>query len=178
MRLTPIEIRQHRFSYRMRGLDPGEVRDFLEAVVADFEQVVRENAELRRETERLSRELAAYQGREQTIQDTLTTAQGVVQHLKQTALKEAEVIVGEAEVRAEKLIEQAEAQRNDLLGEITDLRQMRVRLAVDLRKTLEGYLKMLVTLDLTESEASGEALPQHLAPLYDSDEIVTEIEPA
>jgi DivIVA domain-containing protein len=89
MRLTPLEIRQHRFTTRMRGFDAGEVEAFLETVVADFEDVVRENAQLRREAERLARDLDAYRAREKTIQDTLTTAQSVVEQLKRTAIKES-----------------------------------------------------------------------------------------
>jgi len=143
MRLSPIEIRQHRFSYRLRGLDPDEVRAFLETLVADFEQVVLENAELRRENERLNRDLGIYQGREQTIQDTLTTAQSVVTGLKQTALKEAELLVGEAEVRAEKLLKDAETRRGDITSEINDLRQIRERVATELRNTLTGYLRLI-----------------------------------
>ena len=104
MRLTPIEIRQHRFNVRLRGFDAHEVEAFLETVVSDFEDVVRENAQLRREIERLARELQAYQGRERNIQETLTTAQGIVEELKRTAMKEAEVLVSEAKLRGEKLL--------------------------------------------------------------------------
>ena len=49
MRLTPIEIRRHRFQTRMRGFDREEVRTFLDIVLSDFEDVVRENAKLRRD---------------------------------------------------------------------------------------------------------------------------------
>ncbi len=147
MRLTPIEIRQHRFAYRFRGLDPYEVYAFLETVVADFEEVVRENAELRNEHERLLHDLGSYQGREQTIQQTLTTAQGVVEQLKRTAMKEAEVLVGEAEVRAERILKEAESRRSQLLAEIADLRLRRERLQFDLRRTLEGYLRFLTPLE-------------------------------
>lgn len=143
MRLTPIEIRQHRFSYRLRGLDAAEVQAFLETVVADFEEVVRENAQLRRENETLTREVTTYRSREQAIQDTLTTAQGVVDELKKTAMKEAEVLVGEAEVRAEKIMSAVEGERGALSHEISDLKQMRRRMSLDLRRTLEGYLQLL-----------------------------------
>jgi cell division initiation protein len=148
MRLTPIDIRQHRFSIRLRGFDPEEVQSFLETVVADFEDIVRENASLKRDADRLTRELEKYQTREATIQETLTTAQGVVEQLKRTALKEAEVMIGEAEVRAEKLLREAEVRRGDLSGEITQLKRMRERLTYDLRSTLHGYLKLV---DLEES---------------------------
>ena len=49
MRLSPIEIRQHRFNYRFRGLDAHEVHAFLETLVGDFDQLVREHNRLRAE---------------------------------------------------------------------------------------------------------------------------------
>jgi cell division initiation protein len=155
MRLTPIEIRQHRFGTRFRGLDPDEVHAFIDSVVEDFEEAVRENAQLKHDSERLLRELASYQGREKTIQDTLTTAQGVVDHLKQTAMKEAEVLVAEAEVRAEKLLKEAEVRRSMLQGEIGDLRRMRDRLQFDLRRMLEGYLTLVEPVEAEIAREPG-----------------------
>ena len=147
MRLTPIEIRSHRFSTRIRGIDALEVEAFLETVVQDFEDVVRENAQLRRDSERLGRELDTLRSREHNIQQTLTTAQSVVDQLKRTALKEAEVLVGDAELRAEKLLAQAEARRTDLELEIADLRRLRSRLSQELRHSAENHLKMIDSLD-------------------------------
>jgi len=143
MRLTPLEIRQHKFGSQMRGFDRSEVSAFLETVVADFEDVVRENAQLRREAERLARELDAYRSREKTIQDTLTTAQTVVEQLKRTAIKESESIVIDAELRAEKLLAEAREERALLASEIREQRHMRQRLEADLRRTLESYGKLI-----------------------------------
>ena len=143
MRLTPLEIRQHKFDSRLRGFDRSEVSAFLETVVADFEDVVRENAQLRREAERLARELDAYRSREKTIQDTLTTAQTLVEQLKRTAIKESESIVIDAELRAEKLLAEAREERALLASEIREQRHMRQRLEADLRRTLESYGKLI-----------------------------------
>ncbi len=143
MRLTPIEIRQHRFNLRLRGFDAHEVRSFLETIVHDFEEVVRENAHLRRESERLARDLNAYSARERNIQETLTTAQNVMNELKRTALKEAEVLVSEAKLQGEKLMQQARDERAALEHEITELRHLRERLEVDLRRTLDGYVALI-----------------------------------
>jgi cell division initiation protein len=143
MRLTPLEIRQHKFGSQMRGFDRGEVSSFLDTVVADFEDVVRENAQLRRESERLARELDAYRSREKTIQDTLTTAQTLVEQLKRTAIKESESIVIDAELRAEKLLAEAREQRAVLANEIREHKHLRQRLEADLRRTLESYGKLI-----------------------------------
>ncbi|NRA03500.1 MAG: DivIVA domain-containing protein [Myxococcales bacterium] len=157
MRIAPVEIKQHRFSRRVRGFDPEEVEAFLDTVVADFEEVVRENAQLRREVERSTREVGSYQARERTIQETLTTAQEVVEGLKRTALRESEVIVGQAEGRADRLLEEAELRRTDLTAEVAELRQLRKRVENDLRKTLEGYLGMI---DAFQEARAVQAQPQ------------------
>lgn len=143
MRLSPIEIRRHQFATRFRGLDGDEVYAYLETVVADFEEVVRENAGLRREAERLAREVEGFSRRERALQDTLTTAQGVADQLTRTAVKESEVILSEAEIRAERLMLDSEHRRSEISREISELRQLRVRAELDLRHTLEGYLQLM-----------------------------------
>ncbi|MEE8312726.1 MAG: DivIVA domain-containing protein [Myxococcota bacterium] len=143
MRLTPIEIRRHQFKSRLRGYDRAEVEAFLETVVADFEEVVRENAHLQRESERLVRELELLRSREKTIQDTLTTTQSIVEQIKRTASREAESIIGEAELRAEKLLYGTRERRAELSHEVTELRHIRTRLDTDLRKTLDTYGRMV-----------------------------------
>lgn len=143
MRLTPLEIRQHKFTTRLRGFDTAEVEAFLATVVADFEDVVRENAQLRREAERLARELDAYRTREKTIQETLTTAQTVVEQLKRTAIKESESLVVDAELRAEKIVAEARERHAELSNEIREQKYLRQRLESDLRRTAESYLKLI-----------------------------------
>jgi len=143
MRLTPIEIRRHRFNSRLRGFDRDEVRTFLDMVISDFEDVVRENAQLRRDNERMTRELQNYRSKEHNIQETLTTTQGLVGDLKRTASKEAELIVAEAEVRAQKTMQGAEVQRAHLEEELVQLKHLRNRLGSDLRNTIEGYLSLI-----------------------------------
>jgi cell division initiation protein len=143
MRLTPLDIRQHRFHRRLRGFDPDEVQVFLDAVIADFEEVVRENAQLRREGERVARELERFRSREHTIQETLTTAQQVVEQLKHTAIKESEVMISEAQIQAEKVRREAELRRTELQRDVTELEQVRLRAESEVRRALEDHLTML-----------------------------------
>ena len=152
MRLTPLEIRQHKFGTSLRGFDKVEVDAFLETVVADFEDVVRENAQLRREAERLGRDLDAYRAREKTIQDTLTTAQAVVEQLKRTAIKESESLVVDAELRAEKIVAEARQRRDELAHDIREQRHLRQRLGEDLRRTLDGYIRLIDAFADAEEE--------------------------
>jgi cell division initiation protein len=164
MRLTPIEIRQHQFSARVRGYDRDEVDAFLETVVSDFEELVRENAQLRRECERLARDLDGFRSREKMIQDTLTTAQGVVAQLKRTAAKESESIVVEAEMRAEKILNEARHESAELAHEIAELRHTRARLDTDLRKTLDGYRRLIDAFQEARETRAPRPAPGDRAP--------------
>jgi DivIVA domain-containing protein len=47
VRLSALDIQNHRFASRWRGLDPSEVETFLRLVAEDFEALVRENEGLR-----------------------------------------------------------------------------------------------------------------------------------
>ncbi len=47
MKITPLDIRQKQFPRKLRGLDPKEVRAFLELVEGDLEELVRENMQLK-----------------------------------------------------------------------------------------------------------------------------------
>ncbi len=157
MRLSPLQIRQFRFNTRFRGFDPREVEVFLESVVADLEEVVRENAALRREIEKLARDLEGYRGRERTIQETLTTAQSVVDELRRTAVKESEVMISSAELRAEQILRRTEEQRAELDREISNLRHVRARVEADLKKTLEGYLSLIEGLGCAREAPANRA---------------------
>ena len=53
------------------------------------------------------------------------------------------MIVGEAELRAESLVRDAEERRSKLAREISELQHLRQRVEVDLRRTLEGYGHLL-----------------------------------
>ena len=155
MRLTPIEIRAHRFNSRLRGYDTAEVEAFLDPVVEDFEDIVRENAQLRRESERLERELETHRTRERSIQETLVTAQQMVEDLKRTAAKEAEVTVSEANLRAERTLDEAESKRSQLLMELTEMRRLRSRLASELRVSLRRYEELIDSFDEADALSSA-----------------------
>ena len=53
VRLTPLDIQNHRFATRMRGCDPSEVDAFLRLVAEDFEGLVRESDGLREQVRNL-----------------------------------------------------------------------------------------------------------------------------
>jgi cell division initiation protein len=147
MRLTPLEIENHHFSKRFSGLDASEVETFLKMVAEDYEALVRENEGLSDRVHQLESRVEDLGKGETVLRQTLVSAQDMSDKLRQTAVREAEVLLSESEARAEKIID-ASHRRVARLGEdIRELRGLRKRLATALRSTIESHLSLIETLD-------------------------------
>jgi len=143
MNLTPLDILQRRFSKRWRGLDPAEVKDFIEVVAAQLEEVIRENRFLEEELKKVNNSLAAYREREDTLKETMITAQKVTRDMKENVKKEAEIIIGEARVEAEMIVNDARTRASELAEEVRALERQRLRLESEIRGVIETHLKIL-----------------------------------
>jgi cell division initiation protein len=164
VRITPLDIRNHTFSRRVSGYDRDEVDSFLRMISEDYETALRQAATLRdriRELEDRVRDLAA---NETLLQSTLTTAQQLADDLKQTAMKEAEVIVGEAELQGEKVLDAAHRRAAQLAEDIHEMRRLRADLSAALRATMERHLAQLEHL-AAEPTPEDAALEQRIAVL-------------
>lgn len=146
MRLTPLDIQNHHFASRWRGLDPMEVESFLQLLAEDYEALLRERDQLADRVRTLERRVGELSQNEKLLQDTLVMAQTLSEDLKRTAMKESEVLVSEAEVKAEKVLDAAHRRAAKLAEDIRNMRQLRGRLAAALRQTIETHLALLETL--------------------------------
>src|SRR5687767_1181147 len=113
MAITPLDISQQRFRSKLGGgLDKAEVDAFLAAVAAEVERLLRENNELKEEQRMMRRLLDDYRAREEALKETMITAQRVTDEIKKGAEKEADIIIGRAELEAERIQEQAIQRRS------------------------------------------------------------------
>jgi cell division initiation protein len=155
MRITPLDLRNHGFARRWNGYAREEVDEFLKLVAEDYEGVLRELSNQAEQLARLGAQVEHLAANEQVLQDTLTMAQKISEDLKRTAIKEAEVLVGEAEVRGEKLLEAAHRRAAALAEDIREMKQLKTRLAASVRGAFETYLRLL---DGLATEPPGEPL--------------------
>jgi len=144
MRFSPNDIRQQQFSVKtFRGFDPHEVDAFLDDVAEDYEAVLKEAALLK---EQLAAQEVRARGiveREKSLQDTLVTTQRLADEMKAAAKREGELIVREAELRGEKLVEETRAEEAKIRSQIQSLRRMRRQLVEELTATLERYRRVM-----------------------------------
>src|SRR5206468_11832968 len=146
MRISPLDIRQQQFTVKwLRGFDIHEVDAFLDDIAEDYEAVLKENAQLKEQVgtfEERSRGLAE---RERALQDTLVTTHRLGDEMKATARREADILMREAELRRDKIIEEGRAEEARIRSEIQTLRRLRRQLIEDFRATLESYYRMMAS---------------------------------
>jgi len=57
MKITPLDIQQQQFRVRFRGFDMVEVDNFLDVLANEFEELLKENSQIREEDHRKSKGL-------------------------------------------------------------------------------------------------------------------------
>jgi cell division initiation protein len=143
MKLTPSDIRQKEFHRGMRGYADAEVDEFLDEVADEFERVVKENLDLSDRLERVQQQLQHYRSIEQTLQQTLLSAQQSAENQRAAAGKEAQLVLQDAEVKARDALSEAYATRQQVEREIVLLKNAETDFRFKFRALLEGYLKQV-----------------------------------
>lgn len=156
MRYTPLDIQQQQFKTKFRGYDQQEVHDFLEQLADSFESLLAENEKLREKKDRLKREGEGYRKREETFKRVMLNSQKVMEQMKENARKSAELIIAEAEVNAEKLLNGAHNRLSQLHEDIAELKRQRMQIELRIRSILEAHTKLL-EISNEETKAGDEA---------------------
>jgi cell division initiation protein len=143
MRITPLDIQQKQFPMKFRGFDVEEVYAFLEVVREEMEELLRENATLKENVQRSANHIKEYKDMETTLRETLMTAQQMVEDYKTNARKEAELLIKEAELKAEGLIKDAQEKVIKIHEDIVDLKGIRRHFKEELKRLIENHTRML-----------------------------------
>jgi cell division initiation protein len=143
MPLQPLEIQKQRFGLKLRGYDPTEVENFLGLVAEELSQRLAEIERLDRDNRHLAERVAAAEGRERELQDSLLRGKKVSDEMISTSQREAQLLVKEAELHADRLIQQATERAQEIDNRIQELRTRRRELQLKLRGTLELFAQIL-----------------------------------
>lgn len=152
MKLSPMEIQQKVFNRAFRGFNEQEVRNFLEAVSSAYADAVRENNSMRDQLSRQEQEIQHHRNREQILKDTLVTAQRAVEEMRRNAQKQSELLIAEAELKADALVKDAHNRVADLQQQIQELKRLRLQFENHLRSEIELHQKLLDTNTSVEAE--------------------------
>jgi cell division initiation protein len=143
MPLTPLEIQKNRFTQRMRGYDPAEVDQFLSLVAEELAQRIGEAERLERDNRNLRERMAETEKREHQLQDAILRGKTVSDEMIATSQREAQLLIKEAEIHADRLVSQAMERAQEVENRIHELRTRRKELQIKLRGTLELFAQIL-----------------------------------
>ena len=126
MGLTPVEIRHMRPPGTLLGGYRRDPTDRLfEEIVASFEDVWRERADLADKVEQLQADLGRFRELETVLRTTLVSAEKTAEQLKDQARREAELILTEAQAAARELQRRAVIDNERI---VTATRRLRAQL--------------------------------------------------
>ncbi len=143
MSLTTLDIQQQQFRVRFRGFDIREVDRFLEMIAETHNALQEENRQVKDELRRLKMENQGYKEREETFKRAMLNSQKVLEQMKDNARKSAEIIIADAEVKAEKILNRAHNRLSQLHEDISELKRQRMQIEVQIRSVIEAHTKLL-----------------------------------
>ena len=123
--ITPLEIQNHKFSVKFKGYEQDEVKHFLYAVSEEFENLAEQNHQATRELAVLRARIKDMESRDKILKDTLITAQQIKADVIGQAQKEAELILREAQLKADTMFEEAKGNVTRIRQQISEVKRMR-----------------------------------------------------
>ena len=161
MNVSPLDLRQQRFSTALRGFDKVEVTSFLAAVADDYEQALREADRLRQDVAQMERKLHEHRESEKNLTTTLMAAQKLADDIKANAEEEGRRIIREAEGRSTLLLEKTQARLEDIQREMDGLKLKRKDVETTIEATIQSLRNTLEFVRDQETQARDERVLLH-----------------
>ncbi|HEY4600381.1 MAG TPA: DivIVA domain-containing protein [Cerasibacillus sp.] len=150
MSLTPLDIHNKQFTKSFRGFDEDEVNKFLDQVMKDYEAVIREKKDYQDKVAQLNERLSHFTNIEETLNKSILVAQETAEEVKGNAMKEAKLIVKEAEKNADRIINEALTKARTIAIEVEELKKQAKVFRTRLKMLVEAQLDMVNTDDWEE----------------------------
>ncbi|HHW12795.1 MAG TPA: DivIVA domain-containing protein [Firmicutes bacterium] len=139
---TPVDLETMVFRRGFRGYKTKEVQEFMRKLIVDYEKLYKENIDLREELEAKKDLLKNYQAMEETLKNTLYLAQGTADEIKSAGEKQAEIILREAQNRAEQMRLKVREEIQAELQQLANLKQQVDMFRIHFTRFLQTLIEM------------------------------------
>ena len=153
--LTPLDVRRYDFGKAMRGYQPERVEQFREQVAEELERLTRQLQELEAKAKGFHEQLRAFRERDKALNDALVSAQQLRTEIRESAEREAQLIVREARAEGERVLEDSRSELRKLELHLAELERSRRAHLAQIRLMAERQLAEVVA---AEQMASNGAL--------------------
>lgn len=114
--LTPIDIQNHVLKSTMGGYNKKETDDFIESIQVSYEQLYKENSDLKKKITTLSEGIQYYKQMEGTLQKTLVLAEQTASETLETSKTAAAQVEKESRAKADVMLAEAKARADALVA--------------------------------------------------------------
>lgn len=152
MKLTPLDVKKQEFKKVLRGYDPVEVDSFLDMMSNEFAELLKQCKDLREQLVEYEAQLRDYRQMEKTLQQTLMQAQEASGRSIENSRKEAQLIVQEAELKANQILDRARLDLSRTKDEIGNLRSKKESIVSRLKVLLNSEIELIKALEIDDDE--------------------------
>lgn len=123
MNYTPNDLQNLTFKKTLMGYGEDMVNEVLDKIIEDYSAYVRENIELKDKVALLNEGLQHYKTIEESLQNTLLVAQQTSEEIKKNAYDKADNIIKEAEIKGQRIINEANQEVIKIKFEYEEMRK-------------------------------------------------------
>lgn len=158
MPITPQDVQAIKFKKKMGGYNAQEVDEYLDQVADSIQELTQENEDLKKKLSMAGEQLTYLKNLEQTLRDTLITAQRSADETVRNAQKKSESIIRTAEEQGEEIKKKARDEASAVTRNLDTLRVQAQTYARQFRSLMNAQLRLLNENGLgeTASEAAAE----------------------
>ncbi len=139
--LTPLELSKKVFKNAfVGGYDKEDVNNFLKHVRNDYEELYKSVIDMGEEINRLNSELERYRSTSEQLQKALTLAQKTADDIKLAANRQADLVIMQANIKAEQI-------KNEAIEKLKLLNEHYTQFSSEFNAYLETFMKLLKKLD-------------------------------
>lgn len=142
MKITAMDITNKEFKKSIRGYNTEEVDEFLDSIAEDYGALYKENSSLKEKISNIEEKINHYNKMESTIQNTLLLAQNASEQARESAKKESELILKNANETAKRIIDKAHGDVLQITDEFERTKQEFCKFRTKYRSFMESQLEM------------------------------------
>ncbi len=153
MKISPLSIKKQEFKKTFRGYDIEEVHAFLDNLSDEFERLVNDNEKLKDELNEAKTQIVEFRRIEKNLQDTLLKAHESSSKSLESAKKQTNLMVKEAEIKAAQILDKARESANEIRNAVIKLREERDVIIARLRAIIDSQAHLLqLKVEITDEE--------------------------
>jgi cell division initiation protein len=143
MKYSPHSIKNQEFNRSVRGYDKDEVRAFLEKLSDEVERIQSENEYSQKEITDLRERVKDYKRIEKNLQNTLLNAQESSSKAVESAKKQTALMLKEAELKANQLLDEAKEDAEAIRNSVLKLREEKKLLMARIKAMIDSQSSLL-----------------------------------